>query len=281
MNTMETFRILIKLHDAKGLLYKISKIFFENGLNVIANKEFVDKNNNKCFMRTVVSGQTDRVTLEEKLVAVLPEDASVQVMTTDTKNIIIMATKEGHAVGDLLIRHIEGTLDANILAVIANHRQLQPLVERFDIPFFYVAAGDDSRYQHEQEVIQVIEQFEQVDYIVLAKYMRILTPEFVQRFHNQIINIHHSFLPAFIGANPYRQAYERGVKLIGATAHIVTDNLDEGPIITQDTIPVDHAYDWHDLRLSGRDVEKIVLANAVKLMLEDRVFIYNNKTVVL
>ncbi|WP_016599402.1 formyltetrahydrofolate deformylase, partial [Yersinia pestis] len=147
-------------------------------------------------------------------------------------------------------------------AVIGNHDALQNLVERFDIPFHLVSHEGLTREQHDQQLIEKIEQY-QPDYVVLAKYMRVLTPAFVQRFPYQIINIHHSFLPAFIGARPYHQAYERGVKIIGATAHYVNDSLDEGPIIMQDVINVDHSYTAEDMMRAGRDVEKNVLSSAL------------------
>jgi formyltetrahydrofolate deformylase len=174
---------------------------------------------------------------------------------------------------------MDGDLGADIECVIANHDTLRDLVERFDIPFHYIPAEDMSREDHEDKVMQQIDQYE-FDYIVLAKYMRILTPNFVKAYPQQIINIHHSFLPAFIGANPYKQAYERGVKIIGATAHFVTDDLDEGPIIPQDVIPVNHRFSWKDMQRAGRDGEKIVLSRALSLVLQDRVFVNGNKTVI-
>ncbi|HGZ70539.1 MAG TPA: formyltetrahydrofolate deformylase, partial [Nitratifractor sp.] len=192
---------------------------------------------------------------------------------------ILMVTKESHALGDLLIRHVDGELEANIIAVIGNRENLRDLVERFDIPFICISAEGKSREEHEALVLEELAKYS-FDYIVLAKYMRILTPSFVEHYPGKIINIHHSFLPAFIGANPYKQAYERGVKIIGATAHFVTNDLDEGPIIAQDVISVNHRFDWKDMQRAGRDVEKVVLSRALKLVLEDRVFVYNNKTVV-
>jgi formyltetrahydrofolate deformylase len=153
-------------------------------------------------------------------------------------------------------------------------------VSKFDIPYITISHEGVDRLEHETKIIETINSFSDVDYIVLAKYMRILTPRFVEAFEGKIINIHHSFLPAFIGANPYKQAYDRGVKIIGATAHFVNNNLDEGPIIEQEVIHIDHAYSWQDMQRLGRDVEKIVLSRALRLALEDRIFIYANKTVI-
>ena len=277
---MKQYTILIDSPDEKGLVYKISKVFFQHELNIISNNEFVDKKNSRFFMRSVVAGDINASQLQEKLSTLLPKEATVHVIAPKKKNIVLMATKESHALGDILIRYEAGELDANILAVVSNYDLLEPLVSKFDIPFVTVSHVDLNRQEHEDKVIKTLQSFGEIDYIVLAKYMRILTPNFVDTFRDKIINIHHSFLPAFIGANPYKQAYERGVKIIGATAHFVNNNLDEGPIIAQEIIPINHAYGWKDMQRSGRDVEKIVLSRALKLALEDRIFVYENKTVI-
>jgi formyltetrahydrofolate deformylase len=272
-------RVLIDCEDAKGLVYKISKVFYDRDLNIENNREYVDKEEGKFFMRTVVVGNFDVKELEGALKEVIPNDATLKIVEPKRKKIVILVTKESHALGDILIRHESGELDADIEAVIANHDTLQPLVRRFDIPFFCVSAEGMSREEHEEKIMELIDAHN-FDYIVLAKYMRILTSTFVKAYHQQIINIHHSFLPAFIGANPYKQAYERGVKIIGATAHFVTDDLDEGPIIAQDVIPVNHRFEWKDMQKAGRDVEKIVLSRALNFVLNDRVFVHGNKTIV-
>ena len=274
------YRILIDAPDEKGLVYQVSNVLYKRDLNILSNNEFVDKVNNKFFMRSVVSGAIDPQDLEDELRSVLSERTRVEVIAPAKKNIVLMATKESHALGDILIRYEAGELDANILAVVSNYDTLEPLVSKFDIPYIHVSHVDLERADHEAKVLKVLAQFENIDYIVLAKYMRILTPGFVETYEDKIINIHHSFLPAFIGANPYKQAYDRGVKIIGATAHFVNNNLDEGPIIAQEIIHVDHAYGWRDMQRSGRDVEKIVLSKALKLALEDRIFVHANKTVI-
>lgn len=167
-----------------------------------------------------------------------------------------------------------------IAAVIGNHETLRSLVEQFGIPFQLVSHEGLERTEHDARMADAVASWNP-DYVVLAKYMRVLTSEFVARFANKIINIHHSFLPAFIGARPYHQAYERGVKIIGATAHYVNDNLDEGPIIMQDVINVDHSYSAEDMMRAGRDVEKNVLSRALYLVLAQRVFVYGNRTIIL
>lgn len=277
---METrARVLIDCDDAKGLVYKISKIFYEKDLNIDSNREFVDKDTGRFFMRSVVTGKFDPDELLSQIKEVAPADADIKVIVPKPKKIVLMATKESHALGDILIRHADGELDAEIECVIANHDTLEELVRRFDIPFFCIPADGMNREEHEEKVMELINQFD-FDFIVLAKYMRILTPTFVKAYKKKIINIHHSFLPAFIGANPYKQAHERGVKIIGATAHFVTDDLDEGPIIAQDVIPVNHRMEWRDMQRAGRDVEKVVLSRALSFVLNDRVFVYGNKTIV-
>jgi len=180
---------------------------------------------------------------------------------------------------DLLIRHHFQTAGMKIECVIGNHESLKELCSRFDVPFFHISHEEKSKVAFEKELLEKLSHFT-FDFIVLAKFMRILSPAFVARFPMKIVNIHHSFLPAFIGANPYRQAFERGVKLIGATAHWVTDSLDEGPILTQQSIPVDHTFGVLEMIRSGKEIEVAVLAKALRLICEDRTFVYGNKTVV-
>jgi formyltetrahydrofolate deformylase len=277
---MSQYRVLIDADDKKGLVYKVSTVFYEHDLNILSNSEFVDKENNKFFMRSVVDGKVDSKQLQNSISKILPDGSNVEIIEPKKKNIIIMATKEMHALGDILIRHEAGELEANILAVISNYDNLENLVSKFNIPYITISHENLSRVEHESKIIKTIDSFDDVDYIVLAKYMRILTPRFVETYRDKIINIHHSFLPAFIGANPYKQAYDRGVKIIGATAHFVNNNLDEGPIIAQEVIHVNHAYGWRDMQRSGKDVEKVVLSRALKLAIEDRNFVYANKTVI-
>ena len=277
---MNEYRLLIESIDSKGLVYNISKILYEYNLNIESNSEYVDNEKNKFFMRTVITGNFKHNQLIDDLKKVLPKNSSIQLNTKNKKDIVILATKEMHCLGDLLIKHTAGDLDANITAVVSNHNSLKNLVEKFNIPFEYISHENLTREEHENLIIKVIQKYN-YKLIVLAKYMRILTPSFVKTFSNQVLNIHHSFLPAFIGANPYKQAYERGVKIIGATSHWVTDDLDEGPIIAQDITRVDHSYSWQDMRDAGRNVEKVVLSNALDLVLKDKVFIDGNKTVIL
>lgn len=271
--------LLISSPDTQGLIAKVAQILYSHHLNIEKNDEHVDLEHNHFFMRTCFSGKIEKEILLQELKTSLPQDAKISIQDEHKKSIIILCTKENHCLGDLLLRHQSGELDAEIKAVISNYEILRDLSEKFEIPFFCVDTQKDPREEYEEKMLSIIQNFD-VDYLVLAKYMRILSPSFVRHFENKIINIHHSFLPAFIGANPYKQAYNRGVKMIGATAHFVSNDLDEGPIITQDIIHIDHTYSWQEMQRAGRDVEKIVLARGLKLALEDRIFVLSNKTIV-
>ncbi|ERT12163.1 formyltetrahydrofolate deformylase [Photorhabdus temperata] len=266
--------------DAKGLIAKITNICYKHQLNIVQNNEFVDHHTGRFFMRTELEGIFNDETFLADLDDALPVGSQRELNTAGRRRIVIMVTKEAHCLGDLLMKSAYDGLDVEIAAVIGNHATLQSLVEQFGIPFHLISHEGLTREQHDEKLIAQIDQYKP-DYVVLAKYMRVLTPEFVRHYPNQIINIHHSFLPAFIGARPYHQAYERGVKIIGATAHYVNDNLDEGPIITQNVINIDHTYTAEDMMRAGRDVEKNVLSHALYWVLAQRVFVYGNRTVIL
>lgn len=269
----------INCPDEKGLVYRVTRVLYNHGLNIVSNHEFVDETTGYFFMRTEYEDGDKADGILEDLENSLPDAAEFRTSKIKDRSIVIMATTESHCLGDLLLRCSYGEIYGRIEAVISNHEVLEPLVKAFDIPFHYISHEGLDRKEHEAEIAEVMASYEP-DYIVLAKYMRIFTPEFVERYANRIINIHHSFLPAFAGAAPYRQAFERGVKIIGATAHFVTEQLDEGPIIAQDVEPVNHSYTAQEMAYAGRDIEKIVLARALKLVLEERVFIHKNRTIV-
>ena len=265
--------------DQPGLVNKITGVLFNAGYNILSNHEFVDLDAKHFFMRTAFEGSAQPERVVSHLQQILPAESVVKLVEVARQPIVILATTEAHCLGDLLIRHYSGELPAQIKAVIANHETLSSLVKPFGIPFHCVSHKDLERPEHEKKVMEVIDSYAP-EYLVLAKYMRILTPAFVARYRNRVVNIHHSFLPAFIGAKPYHQAYQRGVKIIGATAHIVTDDLDTGPIIAQNVISVNHTYTAAAMVQAGRDAEKIALARAVRLILEERVFLHGNRTVV-
>lgn len=265
--------------DAQGLIAKITSVCFNHKLNIIKNSEFVDNAQGRFFMRTELEGVFHSEQLLQDLRDVLPAQNHMTLVSAGKKRIVVLVTKEAHCLGDLLMKAYYGGLSVDIAAVVGNHDALRELAEKFNIPFHLVSHVGLDRTQHEQALLGAVAQYEP-DYLVLAKYMRVLTPDFVAQYPNRIINIHHSFLPAFIGAAPYRQAWERGVKIIGATAHFVNNCLDEGPIIKQDVIPVDHSYSALEMARAGRDVEKSVLSKALQLVLNEQVVVYGNKTIV-
>ncbi|WP_240206568.1 formyltetrahydrofolate deformylase [Vibrio sp. CyArs1] len=277
---MEKKTLLTHCNDAPGLISKITNICYKHQLNIIHNNEFVDNTSGHFFMRTELEGYFNDETFLADLDQALPQGTKRKLVDSSRKRIVILVTKEAHCLGDILMKNFDGSLDVEIAAVIGNYDILQGLTEKFDIPYHYVSHDGLSREEHETKMLEVIDQYE-ADYLVLAKYMRVLTPTFVEQYHHKIINIHHSFLPAFIGAKPYQQAYDRGVKIIGATTHFVTNDLDEGPIIKQDVIPVDHNFSAADMAQAGRDVEKNVLSKALNKVINDHVFVYGNKTVIL
>ncbi|MGB2079582.1 MAG: formyltetrahydrofolate deformylase [Vibrio sp.] len=272
--------LLTHCRDEYGLIAKITTICFEHQLNIVHNNEYVDNTSGHFFMRTELEGEFNDEQLLADLDVILPENSKRRLVDNQSKKIVILVTKEAHCLGDILMKAFDGSLDVDIAAVIGNYDYLKPLVDKFEIPFHHVSHEGLTREQHDENMLAVINEY-QPDFIVLAKYMRILTPNFINQYPHKIINIHHSFLPAFIGAKPYKQAFDRGVKIIGATAHFATDNLDEGPIIKQDVIPVDHNFNAEDMAKAGRDVEKNVLSRALNKVVNDHVFVYGNKTVIL
>lgn len=272
--------LLTDCPDDKGLIAKITNICYKHQLNILHNNEFVDFETKHFFMRTELEGIFNEKLLLEDLKYSLPEGTNCRLVGMERKRIVILVTKEAHCLGDILMKACYGGLDVEIAAVIGNHDTLRNLVERFDIPFHLISHEGLARVKHDELLSEKIDQY-RPDLVILAKYMRVLNPEFVARYPNQVINIHHSFLPAFIGAKPYHQAYARGVKIIGATAHFINNELDQGPIIMQNVINVDHTYNAEAMMKAGRDVEKTVLSRALDLALHDRIFVFQNKTVVL
>ncbi|USD64527.1 formyltetrahydrofolate deformylase [Vibrio sp. SCSIO 43136] len=277
---MEKKTLLTHCNDAPGLIAKITNICYKHQLNIIHNNEYVDNTSGHFFMRTELEGYFNDHTFLADLDQALPEGAKRRLVDSSSKKVVILVTKEAHCLGDILMKNFDGSLNVDIAAVVGNYDILQGLTEKFDIPYHCVSHEGLSREEHEAKILEVVDSYEP-DYLVLAKYMRVLTPSFVEQYHHRIINIHHSFLPAFIGAKPYQQAFDRGVKIIGATAHFVTNDLDEGPIIKQDVIPVDHNFSASDMAQAGRDVEKNVLSKALNKVVNDHVFVYGNKTVLL
>lgn len=272
--------ILIQCRDAVGLVARIANTVANHRLNIVTMREYVDEPANRFYVRVVCAGKAeDNAQLAGDLTSVLPAGATVTVNPPQQKRLAVLVTKEHHCLGDIIVRHFFSTLGAEVCCVIGNYDNLRAFTERFDIPFHHVSHEGKSKEAFETELVETLAPY-QPDYLVLAKFMRILSPAFVAVYPGRIINIHHSFLPAFIGANPYKQAHNRGVKLIGATAHFVTNDLDEGPIIAQDIKPVNHSYTVKDMVRAGKEVEKSVLSKAIALVIENRVIITGNRTVV-
>ncbi len=271
--------ILIQCKDSIGLVAAIAQVIYESNSNIIAMREYVDIAASRFFARIEIQEATNTEALKARLKQVLPSDADIHINPSPDKKIVVFVTKEYHCLSDILVRNYFKTLGASVECVVSNHAVLEDICKRFDVPFHCISHEEKSKVDFENELHEIINNY-QPDYLVLAKFMRILSADFVERYPFKIINIHHSFLPAFIGANPYKKAFDRGVKLIGATAHFVTNDLDEGPIITQQTIPVNHSFTANDMVRSGKEIEKAVLAKALQYVFEDRVFTYENKTVV-
>ncbi len=274
--------VLVDCPDEVGLIHRITGVIEARRLNIESNHEYVDGSAGHFFFRAEVAPAGEPVPadlLARDLASVLPASARVRVTREERRPIVVCATREPHCLGELLLLDAVGELPGRIVAVVANHDDLRSLVERFSVPFHHVPHEGLSREDHERSLVRAIDAYAP-DYVVLARYMRVLSADAIARYPNRIVNIHHSFLPAFAGAAPYRQAFARGVKLIGATAHFVTEELDAGPIIAQDVTTVDHTDTPERMAQAGRDVEKLVLARAVRLVLEERVFLHGHRTVV-
>ena len=286
MQTDITGRLLISCPDRPGIVAGVSQFLYTAGANILdASQHSTDPKEGLFFMRMSFHLDNPSFTREqfekdfqEKVAG--PREMEWRIDYADRrKQMVIMVSRYDHCLMELLWRWRSGELPVDIPLVISNHLELKQFVEDFGIPFHYLPVDAGNKPLQEQEAIRLIRK-SHADFIVLARYMQILSPSFVSVFPGRIINIHHSFLPAFAGANPYKNAYNRGVKLIGATAHYVTDDLDEGPIIDQDVARVSHKHEVTDLVLLGRDIERQVLTRAVIAHIEDRVIIHGNKTIV-
>jgi formyltetrahydrofolate deformylase len=279
-------RLLLRCADRPGLVAAVSTFLASAGANIISLDQHSTEQSGGTFMQRTIfhlPGLTAaRDALERDFARQVAEKFDMDFRLTEAakpKRVAIMASKEDHCLLDLLWRNRRGELDMSVVMVIANHPDLADQVRPFGVPFLYVPASKDIRAQAERRQLDLLRG--NVDLVVLARYMQILSPDFLHEVGCPLINIHHSFLPAFIGAAPYRRAKERGVKLVGATAHYVTEKLDDGPIIEQDVVRVDHRHTVQDLMRLGADVERSVLSRAVLWHCEDRIIRYGNQTVVL
>lgn len=281
---MSVYRLLISCPDAHGLVAKVSQFIFEHGGNIKEAHHHLDNQNQRFFMRIEIESGSLNCSFDEfrRSFIGIADKYKMDWRLSDAsqlKRILIMGSNSSHCVADLLHRHHEQELEGEVVGVLSNHNKLSKLASWYDVAFKQVDINTDTKADDIEKMSLAVDSFNS-DVIVLARYMQIIPEELCNKYSGKIINIHHSFLPSFMGANPYNRAAERGVKLIGATCHYVTANLDEGPIIEQDVVRVDHADSANDMKKMGQDVEKITLAKGLQYHLEDRVLTCNNKTVV-
>ncbi|WP_413298983.1 formyltetrahydrofolate deformylase [Bacillus sp. 1P10SD] len=284
-NNQNRGRLLVSCPDQPGIVSTISKFLFSYNANIIESSQYSTNPEGGTFFIRIefeCPGLKDKAKEMEKQFAEIVDMFSMEWKFTHVyhvKKAAIFVSKELHCLLELLWEWQSGELMADIALVISNHENAREVVEGLNIPFYYVPANKEIRGEAEERQLQLLREYE-IDFVVLARYMQILSPKFVEGNPNRIINIHHSFLPAFVGARPYERAFNRGVKLIGATSHYVTNDLDEGPIIEQDISRVDHHDNVDSLKKIGRRIERSVLARAVKWHIEDRIIVHQNKTIV-
>ncbi|NJX14361.1 formyltetrahydrofolate deformylase [Tamlana crocina] len=282
---MNKITILIHCKDRPYIIASVTNFIAGNQGNIVYIDQHVDREQNIFFMRLESEFESDSFNTEvfkAEFKANIAERFKMKwrIYSSERKpKMALFISKYDHCLYDLLGRYNSGELNLEIPFIISNHDTLKPIADSFNIPFHHIPVTKDTKEAAENKQLELLEKH-QIDFIVLARYMQIVSSKLIDKYPNKIINIHHSFLPAFVGAKPYHSAYKRGVKIIGATSHYVTEELDAGPIIEQDVTRVTHAHSISDLITKGRDLEKIVLANAVKLHSNRKVMVYNNKTVI-
>jgi len=268
--------------DRRGIVHDVSGFLTEHGCNILDSAQFGDTLTGNFFMRVHFLDEERQFAGMRSAFAVLGEKYGMDWKIQDAAEmprVLILVSRIGHCLNDLLYRKSSGLLHADVRAVVSNHRDFEELTKAHQIPFHYLPVTPDNKLLQEQRLLEIVDE-EKIDLVVLARYMQVLSPGLCRRLRGKIINIHHSFLPSFKGARPYAQAHARGVKLIGATAHFVTDDLDEGPIIEQDTVRVRHSMSAEQFTAMGRDVECVVLARAVDWFVRNRILLNGDKTIV-
>jgi len=282
---MNKYILLINCKDSSNIIAKVTNFISDNSGNICYLDQHVDEARNVFFMRLEFEIKNKEFSVSEfkahfslELAAKFNMNWSLS-DSNDVLKMAIFVSKYDHCLYDLLVRYKSNELQVEIPLIISNHNDLKAIADNFNIPFYHIPVTKESKAEAEQKQLQLFEE-NKVDFIVLARYMQIITSRLINRYPHNIINIHHSFLPAFVGAKPYHSAFKRGVKIIGATSHYITEELDAGPIIAQDVAHVSHTYSIQDLILKGRDLEKIVLSNAVKQHVNRKVMVYDNKTVI-
>lgn len=282
---MNKITILIHCKDQPNIIASITNFIAKKGGNIVYIDQYVDREQNTFFMRLESEFDSNTFITEDFKATFKTDLADTfqmkwRIYSSEKKpKMAMFISKYDHCLYDLLGRYNSGELNLEIPFIISNHNDLRPIADNFKIPFYHIPVTKETKKEAEEEQLKLLKSHN-IDFIVLARYMQIVSERLINEYPNKIINIHHSFLPAFVGAKPYHSAYKRGVKIIGATSHYVTPELDAGPIIEQDVTRVSHAHEITDLITKGRDLEKVVLANAVKLHADRKVMVYNNKTVI-
>jgi formyltetrahydrofolate deformylase len=280
-----TATLLVSCPDRKGLVAALAKLLYEHGANILQAEQHADAVE-KMFFQRILFDHSELDIGTRALEDLLRIECGRYGMRwriswgDRIQRVAVFVSRFEHCLYDLLIRHRLGELRCEIAGIVSNHPDLQPIADQFGLPFHVFPITRETRLEQERKELELLEQ-ERVDLVVLARYMQVLSDLFLDRYPERIINIHHSFLPAFVGARPYHQAWRRGVKLIGATAHYATRELDEGPIIAQDVVACSHRDAVEDLVRKGRDVERLVLARAVRWHLEDRIIVHGGRTMIL
>lgn len=282
---MNKITLLIHCKDQPNIIASVTNFMAKNDGNIVYIDQHVDREQDIFFMRLECEFISDSFSIEEfkySFSKSLAEKFNLKwrIYSAERKpKMALFASKYDHCLYDILGRYNSGELFLEIPFILSNHDDLRPIAESFNIPYYHVTVTKDNKHTAEQKQLELLEQYN-IDFIVLARYMQIVSNFLINKFPNKIINIHHSFLPAFVGAKPYHSAFKRGVKIIGATSHYITEELDAGPIIEQDVTHVSHTHSIDDLIAKGRDLEKIVLSNAIKLHANRKVMVFNNKTVI-
>ncbi|GAA3599400.1 formyltetrahydrofolate deformylase [Flavivirga amylovorans] len=282
---MNKIILLIHCKDRSNIIASVTNFIAKEGGNIVYIDQHVDREQDIFFMRLESEFVIDTFTtngFKESFKNTLANEFEMKWRIYSSKikpKMALFISKYDHCLYDLLGRYNSGELNLEIPFIISNHLDLKPIADNFKIPFHHIPVTKETKSDAENKQLELLESHN-IDFIVLARYMQIVSGKLISKYLNKIINIHHSFLPAFVGAKPYHSAYKRGVKIIGATSHYVTEELDAGPIIEQDVAHVSHTHSIQDLIAKGRDLEKIVLANAVKLHTDRKVMVYNNKTVI-
>jgi formyltetrahydrofolate deformylase len=282
---MNKITLLIHCKDRPNIIASVTNFMANNGGNIVYIDQHVDREQNIFFMRLECEFESESFAIENfkilfKNTLVDGFELKWRMYSAVRKpRMALFVSKYDHCLYDILGRYNSGELFLEIPFILSNHIDLKPIADNFNIPFYHVPVTKATKHEAEQKQVDLLESH-QIDFIVLARYMQIISGTLIDKYPNKIINIHHSFLPAFVGAKPYHSAYKRGVKIIGATSHYITEELDAGPIIEQDVAHISHSYSITDLIAKGRDLEKIVLSNAIKLHANRKVMVYKNKTVV-